>query len=252
MRNWSLLALLLFATALPNWAYSQVNSLAVPAIPNRAWTASDKPYDDAVQQIRDEYAHGQKMEAIAQKRRSIALANPKDPVAQFAWVCAARGVSRLNNPKSLLPLEILDTLTKADPGNVREYTRYRFCLTEEADRMLPIGNAELIGNRLLASEPKDDWVRTSLVNMLCDIPGGSQPALHYALDGVKKEPKSFKAHVSLGEAYFSRWEASGRKNKAVGNKAISEYQAYLKLAPASDSFHDYALNYIKYIQREMQ
>ncbi len=148
-----------------------------------------------------------------------------------------------------MPRYLLDTLTKSDPGNVREYIRYRFCLTDETDLVLPVQNAELIGGRLLASDPKDNWVRLSLINMLCAAPGGAKRALPHALNWVQIEPNNPKAHSSLAQVYFDQWEESGRRNKTLGNRSIAEYQAYLRLAPATDSFRRHAQSFIRHIQQ---
>lgn len=220
-----------------------------PLLPNHAWTASDLPYKSVEARIIGEYKAGKAPEAIDSEYRSLAQVHSKDPVAQFAWIYAARGAAWLNSSEGMMPRYLLDTLTKADPGNVREYTRYRFCLTDETDLVLPVQNAKLIGDRLLASNPKDGWVRLSLINMLCAAPGGTAKALPYALAWVKLEPTNAKAHSSLAQVYFDQWEGSSRKNVILGNKAVAEFQAYLRLAPANDSFRQHAQSFIRHIQQ---
>lgn len=249
MKNSVVLTLLVFLSAMPHGSFGQTGLTAAPVIQNRAWTASDKPYEEARERIKKEYAQGRSLEAIAQEHRAIALSKPKDPVAQFAWVCAGRGAAWVSSSEGAMPRYLLDILTKADPGNVREYTRYRFCLTDETDLVLPIQNAEQIGNRLIASDPKDNWVRLSLINMLCAAPGGTKKALPHALNWVQVDPNNPKAHSSLAQVYFNQWEESGRRNKALGDKAVAEYQAYLRLAPANDSFRRRAQSFIRHIQQ---
>jgi len=250
MKNIIAFALLLTFLLLPRWSSAQTGLTLAPAIQSRAWTASDKPYTEARERIKKEYAEGKSLEAIAQEYRDLAISKPKDPVAQFAWVCAARGAAWVSSSEDSMPRYLLDTLTKSDPGNVREYTRYRFCLTDETDLVLPVQNADLIGNGLLASNPKDDWVRLSLINMLCAAPGGTKKALPHALNWVQMEPSNPKAHSSLAQVYFNQWEESKRKNKVLGSRAVAEYQAYLGLAPANDSFRQHAQSFIRHIQQE--
>lgn len=221
---------------------------AVPLVAGQ-WTASDRPYKDVEAQMAQEFKEGRSPQSILEHYHQLAKANPKDPVAQFAWVCAGRGAAWVSSSDGAMPRYLLDTLSKADPGNVREYTRYRFCLTDETDLILPAQNAELIGSRLLASNPKDNWVRLSLINMLCAAPGGAKKALPHALNWVQVDPNYPKAHSSLAQVYFNQWEESGRRNKALGNRAIAEYQAYLRLAPPNDSFRPRAQSFIRHIQQ---
>ncbi len=229
---------------------SGTGALSAPVIPNHAWTASDKSYQEAEDQIRKEYAGGKSLQSIAEEYRVVAKAKPKDPVAQFAWVCAERGAALVANPEKPLPPELLYTLTKADPGNVCLYTRYRFCITEEMNLALSLKNAKQIGDRLLAAYPKDEWVRLSLINMLSPLPGGSGVALPYALDGVRMQPNDPKAHSSLAETYFDLWVGGKPRNTALGRKAISEFKVYLHLAPINDIFRRHAQSFIRYIQQE--
>ena len=230
-------------------ASAQTGLMAAPVIQNRAWTASDKPYKEVTDKIKEEYAQGKSLESIAQEYKALALSRPKDPVAQYAWVCAGRGAVVVSSSEGMMPRYLLDTLTKADPGNVRAYTRYRFCLTDETDLVLPIKDAVSVGDRLLASNPKDGWVRSSLINMLCAAPGGTGKAVPYAVKWVQLEPNNPKAHSSLAQVYFGLWEGSNRKNVVLGNKAVGEYQAYLRLAPVNDNFRRHAQSFIRYVQQ---
>ncbi len=229
---------------------SGTGALSAPVIPSHAWTASNKPYQEAEDQIRKEYAGGKSLQSIAEEYRVVAKAKPKDPVAQFAWVCVERGAALAANPEKPLPPELLYTLTKADPGNVWFYTRYRFCITEEMNLALSLKNAKQIGGRLLAAYPKDDWVRLSLINMMSSVPAGSEAALPYARDWIRMQPNDPKAHSSLAETYFDLWGVGKHRNAVLGRKAISEFQIYLHLAPTNDIFRRHAQSFIKYIQQE--
>ncbi len=244
------ISFLLFFTSQGTSCLSQGLTSAT-VIPSLKWQASDKPYKDVEDRIKQEYAEGKglSLQEIASEYHAKAKDNSKDPVAQFAWVYAERGAVWVSNSGGPIPRNLLDTLTKADPGNVREYTRYRFCLTDEANLVLPLKNAELIGGRLLASNPKDNWVRSSLINMLCGSTGGTKKALPHALNWVQQDPNNAKAHSSLAQVYFDQWEESGRKSKTLGDQATAQYKAYLKLAPANDGFRHHAESFIQHIQQ---
>ena len=233
----------------PSLPQGRGNMTSAPFIAAREWTASDNPYKDVESQMAKDFAEGKSSQAILEQYKKLAEAKPKDPVAQFAYVCAGRGAAWVISPKSAMPRYLLDTLTKADPGNVREYTRYRFCLTDETNLVLSVQNAELIGGRLLAANPKDNWVRLSLINILCATPGGTNKALFHALNWAKMDPNNPKAHSCLAQVYFNQWEEGKQKNMVVGSKAILEYQLYLKLAPANDSFRQHAQSFIRHIQQ---
>ena len=231
--------------------YGQVHEMAlhkVPALVTEKWTGSDKPYQDIVAQIKKEYSQGRDPDAIAQEYRLAAKLNPTNPVAQFARVCSARGTAVISNSEDREALSLLQILENADPGNIHEYTRYRFCLSDEANTPLPIDDIKTVGEKLLLYDPKDNWARLSLINMLSNYKQGGKEALPYALDWVKQEPENAKAHSSLAQAYFNQWEESTRKNNTLGNQAIQEYQAYLRLAPSNDGFRSHAKRYISHIE----
>ena len=225
------------------------NLTSAPPIVLSAWTASDQPYKTVEGLIKKEYAQGKSLGAIAQEYKATAQQRPSDPVAQLAWIYAARGAAVASSLDGSVPYALVEALAKSDPGNVHEYTRYRFCMTEEANKVLPAAQAKRIGDKLLAYDPHDDWVRLHLINMLCD---GNQPdmAQPYALAWTKQEPNNPKAHSALGLAYFDLWEVSHRKNKTYGNESIAEYQQYLRLAPPNDHFRPFAEKYIKYVQQD--
>jgi predicted Zn-dependent protease len=220
---------------------------SAPPINSSSWTSSDQPYKEVEARIKKEYAQGKSLDAISQEYKALARRRPADPVAQFAWVYATRGAAFVNNKMHDDVPPLLQVLAASDPGNAHEYTRYRFCMTADADKILPAADARRIGDRLLRYDPHDDWVRTSLIYMLCDA-GQPDMALPYALEGVKQKPKDPKAHTSLALVYQNRWFVS--KRRADAHKAVVEYQKYLSLAPPTDVFRKSAELLVKNIESE--
>jgi len=219
-----------------------------PALAVRQWTASDRPYKDVEAQMAQEFASGKTPQAILEQYQRLAANHPKDPVMQFAAVCAARGAVLASNAENLVPYALVQTLADFDPGNVHEYVRYRFCMTEEAGRNLPTQNTEAIGRRLLQYNPKDHFVRLNMIYMLCDS-GHAQAALPYAQEWVKTEPNNEKAHSSLALVCQDLWFAT--KNKSYGRQSVEEFQRYLRVAPSGDGFRQNAEHSIKVIQEEV-
>ena len=219
-----------------------------PSMTISEWTASDTPYKDVESKMAKDFASGKTPRQISQEYRALAAKQPKDPVAQFAAVVAARGEFREANPEGSLPYSLVEMLVMHDPGNVHEYARMRFCMLQEADRRLPPANAKMIGDKLLQYNPKDALVRINLIYMLCDL-DHAQAAMPYALKWVKSEPKNEKAHSSLALVYQDLWFAT--KNKLYGQLAVQEYQQFLRLAPPNDGFRGLAQNSINVLQQEI-
>lgn len=221
-----------------------------PALATENWTGSDLPYKDVEQKIKREYSGGESLDAIALKYKAKALLRPSDPVAQFAWIYAARGADVVNGSLPRQAPILLQDLEQADPGNIYEYTKYRFCMSEEANVQLPRQEVKTIGDRLLNYDSKDNWSRLSLIYLLTNnYKTGAVEALPYALAWINREPKNEKAHSALGLIYFNMWEGSNRKNQALARKALTEYQAYMRLAPPNDGFRKLAAVYIKHLQQ---
>ena len=219
------------------------------SLTSETWTGDEKPYNDVRARIKAEYKLGGNLATIAQKYKMNALKNSRDPVAQFAWVYAARGAAIVAGDEDQKAFSLLKTLEMADPGNIHEYADYRFCMSDEANTPLPSKEVEAVGKRLLRYDPKDNWVRLSLINMLCNSKQELVAALPYGQEWVKQEPSNAEAHSALALIYFDQWEKSGRNNFVCGNRAIAEYQSYLRLAKPDASFRTPAETYIRYIQQ---
>lgn len=220
---------------------------SAPSMAVGEWTASDRPYKDLEHQMAKDFANGKNPQAILQECQRLAVRRPKDPVAQFAAMIAARGAYRVANPGGILPYELVETLAKNDPGNVHEYARFRFCMTEEAEKQLPLRDTEVIGEKLLQYNPKDDLVRINLIYMLCDA-NHAQAALPYAQQWVKTDPNSEKAHSSLALVYEDIWFKTKKRGDA--DKAVAEYQQFLRFAPPNDGFRQHAEHLIETIRAQ--
>ncbi len=232
----------------PTTAHVPENMTSAPPMIVREWTASDLPYKDVENQMAKDFAGGKTPQTISEQYQRLAASRPKDPVAQFAAVIAARGAAREVNPGSILPYTLLETLAKHDPGNVHEYTRLRFCMTEETERQLSLRDTEAIGKKLLQYNPKDNLVKINLIYMLCDA-GHAQAALPYAREWVKTEPNNPKTYTSLALVYQDLWVAT--KNKSYGRLAVKEFQQFLRVASPGDGFRRRAEHSIQVLQEEV-
>ena len=216
---------------------------------NEKWTGDQQPYKAVEAQVIQEYKSGKSLESIMEEYHALAESRPKDPVAQFAYVYAARGIAVVEGALDSKAFDLLKVLEQADPGNIREYTRYRFCMGDEANDGLTYPEAKIVGDKLLRYNPKDNWVRLSLINMLCATTEGAKYALPYASQWVKEEPDNNKAHSSLGQVYFDQWVNGHKADPALANKAAAEYHIYLRFAPSNDGFRGAAEAFIRNIQQ---
>lgn len=218
-----------------------------PAWMTTPWAGNQTPYRNVQVLLKKQYQQGKDMNAETAQYKGLAMAHPKDPLAQFEWACAARGAAKIANPENSAPVEALQAMERDDPMNVHEYTRMRFIITEETRPSTP--NLDVVAKRLAHHDPNDEFVKMPVIYAL-SWAGKYTEALPIAKDWVKQNPSSAKAHSMLAEVYFDEWQASGRKNQTLGDQAVAEYQAYLKFAPPTDDFRKPAQLFIQRILLE--
>ena len=198
----------------------------------------------------EEYKTGMTSQAILEQYKAYALRHPDDPVAQFAWVVAEEGQVIVTTGTTDISPALVQQLEDADPGNVHEITRYRYCLSQEANLQLPVNEVTTVGDRLLHYNPRDEKVRISMIYLLVDTKQGMQLALPRALQWVRQQPNNAKVHSTLALVYEDIWASDKRYHVPEAHKSIEEYKAYLRLAPANDLFRKQAEYLIATISKQ--
>ena len=222
----------------------------VPSLLEETWSASDKPYKDAEAQMAWEYAAGKTPQAILEEYRTVALQRPADPVAQFSWVNAEKGEILVSDSQRNIPDSLVKRLEGADPGNVHEFARCRYCMSQEAGLQPSLQWVIAVGEKLLHYDPKDQWVRTNMIYFLLNTKAGFQQALSRALYWVKLEPNNSKAHSTLALVYEDIWAADRKHHRSEAAKSVEEYRTYLRLAPTRDPFRQNAQYLVKTITQQ--
>ena len=233
-----------------SWGASEGQNLSKTQKPlssitfSTSWTAADGPYKEVAKKIKRDHDNGQSPAAIVQEWQAQVARRPGDSVAQFALVVALRGQFLTLHREETLPYRLVQQLKAHDPGNSYSYTRYLFCMSQEARRTIPADVAQLVGNKLLEADPQDNWVRQSLIDELCDSVGGAKQALSYAYEWTKIQPTNNKAHWALGLVFFDLWEESGEKSREYATKGTTAFQKSLTLMPPGDPARFWTNQYI--------
>lgn len=179
--------------------------------------------------------------------QKIAQAHPKDPVAQFLWANAA--LNELQRvPGQFGPAAAaLKCLQGVDPGNMREYARLRYVMTLQTEPNKAHPDIERVGDRLLATNPRDGYVKRVMVYDLCNG-RNVHKAVRLASEWAASEPKNPEPHAVLAFVYQNLWFRD--KSAATKAKAISEYQRFIALAPPADPFRARATYLVGVLKNE--
>lgn len=182
--------------------------------------------------------------------KALAQQNPSDPVVQFRWGYAAwlminstTGGSKLYD----LMYGVREGLGRASSPHTYDYARLRFII--EGYHGYINGLAD-VGERLAAYDPNDYSVIYALTSVLDSLPGMEmkRKALHYAQTLVQLKPNLPYPYSAVGSVYQRMWEKT--HDKSYADKAITGYQKYLEIAPASYTWRPMAERIIKVIQME--
>jgi hypothetical protein len=229
--------------------FGQQSSTAQPnAQKDLKWTKSDKPYREIKEKIEKEIPYASDPHAFANVYGLAAAARPSDPMAQFAWACAEYEYRRIDPSRGGVPNDILADMEKADPGDVHEYSRLRFAITQDTHPNAFHPDLAAMGRRLLQYDPKDDFVKINLIYELGKSRESLPEALRLSKKWVLEEPANPKAHSTLAFVYDTMWDYTKLKEKLYAEKAVIEYKEYLRLAPAGDGFRKQAEHLIQFIQ----
>lgn len=208
------------------------------------WTASDAPYARIEQEVSHAIQAGRKPASVLAEARQNAVTHPLDFQAQFAWLYASTMAA---TELGMVDWHAMEAVEIADPGNVRQVARIRFAAGVLGGQNGYHPDLDGIGERLLATDPKDDWVREHLIYDLCNGRKAMPRALTLATDWVRRKPGSAKAHAVMAFTYEAQWLWSRKKDKQAASNTIAEYQAYIRLAPPGDAFSKDVTRLIKTI-----
>lgn len=212
-----------------------------------AWTGNNTPYHHMRIDIDRLLAHGQKADVLERKYGALAKKDFYNPQFQFRWAYVARkaalAIYPFNHSKINAPINAMDGTIKP---NTYDWIRLRFLLAIEmhhAPDLIPIGE------RLLHHAPNDLEVKYEFVGVLMHSSSitDRRKAVSYAQSLLKLSPKHAAYHSSLAAACRNLWMVS--QNPIDGNRALLEYNTYLKLAPLNAPLRKDVEFWIKNIQR---
>jgi len=213
---------------------------------NWPWNASDKRYIDAEIQVHSDLKHRDPREVAATYQR-YAQDHPSDPLAQFQWAFAAHADSQLVPKDRFAFWPALQALQGINPGNIRAYSRLQYLMTLMVEPNKAHPTIERVGDRVLANNPADWYVRRQMVFDLCNGKNVHK-AIRLASDWTVGDPKNPMAHSILAFAYQNLWFRD--RSKATKALAIGEYQRYIAMAPATDPFRARATYLVGVLQKE--
>lgn len=238
--------LLILTIILAHAGQAQLNSKYPMGIPpavkpgawiTQAWTAHDAPFLHMEDDIRKQIQSDSSSNAVLAAERSNAREHPLDFASQFRWLFAT---TQAAGESDNLDYRAIEAVARQDPGNIRAVARIRFAAGVLLDQNRSHPDLDRVGERLLQTDPHDHWVRGHLIYDLANSPTSLPKAEVMAQAFVAQEPNNCEAHSALASVYQNLWAVS-RHRRVYAEKAITEYEAFLRLAPPNDPFrHDAA------------
>ena len=213
-----------------------------------SWKGDNRPYHQIRTNIDRLVAQGKKPAYLLPNAYRLAQQDLRNPKAKFTWIYTAYQTMRQNRPVNPQKVQaLLDAMNEDGSPQVYDWTRLQFLLHIEnytsPDILIPIGE------RLLRHDPKDYFVKYALTVPLGESqqPMNNQRAIEYAQDLIRMNPKSSQYRSGLGQAYYSIWRRT--RNSLHRQRAIAEYQMFLKLAPQDDYLRPDVKRVIARLQR---
>lgn len=222
------------------------------------WKGDDHPYTFLRIAVDNVLSRSKSPLAVAQRFEREAQQKPLDPKAQFKRAYAAFRANRIINARvPSTPSEYQHLLDRASEalGQVPEphtYEFYRLRFLIETAKF-PSQSPELkeAGRRLTRANKKDLLARQGLFNIASAYPNSRedfQEVLQLAQEIKQLRPNTPSSYSALGRAYETMYAHT--RNASDVDKAIANYQIYLRLAPPNDPFRHYAVNIISYLQKQ--
>ena len=221
------------------------------------WTTDDPKYLTMRRSIDGAERRGEINKQAIETCEAAYLKNPSD-LSLFQWAYTAyKGRKSITNAygsrysyeKYQLMGRIDEVLAKSPLPYSREFARLRFLV--ETIRF-PNSKITPVGEKLLASGPNDKVTQFYLAQLLrlSPILADRKQALKYAQGLVGDKPQDRDNHDVLADCYDSLWR--GTHNRAYAEKAIAEYEFYLRTLPPSDEDYAMTQTFIKRIQADLK
>lgn len=219
------------------------------------WTGDNARYIRAEREVFKAYAAAAKKDPQAGSPElpksvldfygAVSCRNTSDPLAGFKWAYADMMRVPVEGHVDGTALRVVQGI---DPGNVREYTRVRYCLTLLSEPNKNHDSINKVAERLLKTNPKDDYVRQLYIYDLVNNEADISKALKLAHEGVERQPEDAQAHSTLAYVYENQFFSS--RQSIDRDNSIREYRRYLTLAPGKDGFRNQATYLISALAKE--
>lgn len=205
----------------------------VPA-KSKPWSASDKPFLLAAQQVEKALsAQNGDVDAVYQQCEQAVQSQPSD-TTRYGWAYIAWKSYRRSRESRVLRKPLVEMQKHYVPSY--QYTKMLLCLQLHGD----FNNVKLmepVGQRLLKRNPADLTVQSQMADLLDGLPTQSarKQAIALTSDLIKHDPKSFDYRIQLAFIYnqWWLWESLVKDNKAAlryADLALVAYQEATKVA----------------------
>jgi len=214
-----------------------------------SWAEDNSAYAAIRQKIEQQIAQSSDPPSVLAGYKLRAKADPTDPLAEFAYGYSAFLVSVDDsvdvNVRKLAVQDVPDYLANAKFPNTYDYARLRF-LTES----IVSGGSPLIsvGFRLLNIHPNDRHVQYLCAQDLAYSGKKSniESAIAYITGAMKQYPNDPVPYVKRAFMYMELQEIFGVQ--ADKQKGIADYQAYVNMAPVTDTARSQIINLIRSLE----
>ncbi len=218
---------------------------------NAPWIDNDQPYKHIRMSIDQAISGGANPFDLIKQRQKDLDKSPQDFQTQFAYYYTA--YQAVTWPKRaddkgfdvLLLGNIFIAVIRERHPRTYNYVRLAFLCGQ-----YNFNNSKLkaVGLRLVQHDPNDYPVKYYTTNILIvsSLPADHALAVKYIDDLITNYPTMASPHAMAGYIHYQSWLRS--KSRQDSAEAISQYQQYLRLAPAKAGFRRQAENFIKQMQ----
>lgn len=177
---------------------------------NEQWTGDDAPYAAVRLQIERAVDNGERPSALVEQYANQAKSDPNDPLAQFAWACAASRAVKLAPPsKAMSDLRFAAelALAEAPQPHTYNYDRLRYLIWIQGAGGLSSYYLRNLGDRLLKRNPQDFSVQMAQCIIYTQNPSLAIQQHGYNLiqQMIKKYPTKPEAYDMLGCWYGTQY-----------------------------------------------
>ncbi len=210
------------------------------------WTQNDAPYLKVRDAIDAAAAKGASMSSLAEKYKAMVIKKPLDRAAIFGWGYAAvagRKTGIVSDPSEAKQLSLLSLA--APSSDACQYAHLQFIVASKWGLQVQL---KPLASRLMKRNSNDYFVKYYWTRLLSfGSNAEKQVALQNAQELVGEYPRRASVCGLLADVYKGMFFTN--RDISAGDKAIVEYQRFLRLASPNDPSRESAEYLIKTIKK---